>query len=126
MLNVEIPEGKPEEHDWYTGGIGTKGELLHGDLDVQLDFGLSPEYHSTPNCNTILLLTDGFNNCISISIRSHPSGHKRPLDFCSAVEISGYASRKPTAFSPRIKILIILGLSSIGIGIGGYIIAFMI
>ena len=69
VLNVDIPEGKPTNGACEVGGVITKDYIINGDFDIQVDFILNPEYHSTPNCNTKLFLTDNSGNNIEISIR---------------------------------------------------------
>lgn len=60
----------PEFDLCQVAGLRTKDYVIHGDFDVQVDFILNPEYHSTPNTNAKLLLTDQSGNNLEMSIRN--------------------------------------------------------
>ncbi|MHC4508474.1 MAG: hypothetical protein ACYTAO_05875 [Planctomycetota bacterium] len=54
VLNVDIPFGTNSQGTNHVGGLHTD-YLIHGEFDVQIDFALSPDFHSLPCCAHIKL-----------------------------------------------------------------------
>lgn len=70
VLNVEIGTGVTKDGYNQVAGLSSKDYILHGDFDVQIDFQLNNEYHSTPEANTKLMLVDRNGYGLEISVRT--------------------------------------------------------
>jgi hypothetical protein len=70
-LHIIIDEGATSQGWNQVGGLTTKGYIIRGDFDLQLDFQLCEDYHQIEEGNTLLMLIDGTGEGLEISIRTN-------------------------------------------------------
>lgn len=70
VISIDIEPGQAWPGQNRVASISTENLVVHGEFDVRIDFSLNPEFHSTPNSNLKLILSDGTNHFPEISVRT--------------------------------------------------------